>query len=216
MINRGSLFAAIGILVTVVCMVLLSEGMLRSPTELLRRLRPAIARGEDGRLIEPGCEGDGPPRPAAKLSDSTEAKVARIDRGMTRGEVEKLLGMPAIVTVRSGFQGDGSPVRIESAVWLNGTDRIAVEFFDGVVQMVVSVPTSDLPVAQAPSSRPESKPQKSKERKPPASTEQAAMPKDLAETMRELEKNLLEKNLKMNHDPDSVFRQVFEATSEKK
>ena len=200
---------AIGMLMVVGFMVFMSEGMLKEPTRLLRSLRPKGADASDGEATHVDSQSNSRPQQAAEPSGSGTSLAQMIRRGMSRREVQDMLGLPAIVTTQDERRSDGKWVQIQSAVWLKASEKITVSFCDGLVQTVTTAPMGTLPVAETPPEAKET--HKAANRQTAASdSDKNQIPKDLCEQIRELEKQLKKR------EPDNVFKQVFEATREKK
>jgi len=90
-------------------------------------------------------ETDTPPAPPRNVSDEARTQVNLITPGMTREQVDGILGQCAYA--RSGYTDDGTSIR--SAVWIVGGDMVAVRFRNGVVDLVTGSPKATLPKAAA-------------------------------------------------------------------
>lgn len=116
----------------------LSErGMLDAVFEIVKGLRPSAAGAARHGLSQPSA-----PRPAS-IALATQRRVDAIRPGMSRRDIEAVLGRPATVRTEPGT--DGRPV--QSANWLSGPDRIDVTFRDGKAMIIVASPCGPLPVA---------------------------------------------------------------------
>ncbi|MDY6913496.1 MAG: hypothetical protein SVT52_03455 [Planctomycetota bacterium] len=180
---------AVGMLMVVGFMVYMSEGMLKEPIRLLRSLKPKGADAADGEATRADRQSNTPPQQAAEPSGSKTSLTRMIRRGMSRRDVEDLLGLPAIVTTRNERRSDGQWVQFQSAVWLKTPEKITVSFCDGLVQAVTTAPLGNLPVAETP---PEAKETHKSAKKQTAASDsdKNQIPKELCEQIRDLEKQL--------------------------
>jgi len=82
-----------------------------------------------------------PAGPPPTVSAEARVKADRIRPGMSRLEVDGILGKPAMV--RTERAGDGSEVQV--GAWMKGNDMISVRFRNGKATTVVASPLGELP-----------------------------------------------------------------------
>ena len=110
---------------------------------IARSLSPTSARAGDG---------DAAAKPAGPLtiSPKTRAAVAKIKTGMTRAQVERILGQCNFAKSEPGPDGRA----IWSLAWLRSDDMICVHFADAVVTVVGAAALTDLAEAPAGAAQP--------------------------------------------------------------
>ncbi len=74
-----------------------------------------------------------PADPKPKITDDTQAKLARITTGMTRDEVEAILGQ--CLFAKTEYAEDGAAIR--TALWIRDTDTVGARFRNGAVTKVI-------------------------------------------------------------------------------
>jgi len=101
---------------------------------IIRCLSPASAQANNTDSI------DAKPSNPGVISAKTRAVVAKLTPGMSRGQVEKILGQCAFGKTERGPDGRA----IESAAWMHGDDMICIRFREAAVMVVAAAPLADL------------------------------------------------------------------------
>ena len=132
---------------------------------------------------------DPPPTPPRAVTDEARPRGRQITPGMTREQVDGILGQCAYA--RRGYTEDGASIR--SAVWMVGSDMVAVRFRNGVVDLVTGSPTATLPKAASP--------------KPAETTCPASSPSLDDEKLRHWQE--IERRIREGRSPQDKLQEIF-------
>lgn len=132
-------------------------------------------------LLGPAGAEAGKPQDAsapAEASPRTGAKAKQIKIGMTRGQVEAIMGLPAMAWSE---RANGRDIR--TAAWMAGEKLLAVGFLDGTVATVTLKPMRQLTAAEGSSTNDRSRPDLGSQTPSPSADDP---PRNLQDALRDL------------------------------